>query len=356
MTFQQLEESFESFERGTPRLNAIRDAIRQADEKQDLKWRFWFRYDHIEESIFCGDRLHALITFPEMLQLYDESPTLQEDGQIAHSLLICFRWIVEAVTEFPSISRAQIDDYFRLFRKRLLEQGHSLNIYHHKRALYYLNVDKGIAAREFARYLQTPFDSVSDGKAIGADFTAAYYLSIGEEEKALEAARPVFEGKLKASTLPMATYCDFLEYYLLEGLWEKARDIAERLEPRVKGDLYFLDSIGMLLSLWAHEDVPRGIALFNAHYDMYLASKNPWLRVRFATGTAHLFARIRDDALPLDDVRIPVNDPEPAALLASGDRAALSAWATAAAREQAAKFDDRNGSRYYMDLVDMLPT
>ena len=242
--FAMLEREFETLDRGEARLNAMRDAVHEADVRQDLNWRFWFRYDYIEESIFCGDRYYALIMFPELLRLYEESPKLQEDSRCAHSMLVTFKWIVEAAPEFPQIPREEIDGYFREFRKQLRAQGKSLSAYYMKRSLFYMHVDMDIASMCFYRFLEEPLDDSSDGQALYYDQQAFYYLWVGAEEKALRAAQPIFDGKVRASSLPQATFHDFLRYYMNRGNFEEAERYGRMIEHRVNGDPYYHDIIG----------------------------------------------------------------------------------------------------------------
>ena len=338
--FAMLEREFETLDRGEARLNAMRDAVHEADVRQDLNWRFWFRYDYIEESIFCGDRYYALIMFPELLRLYEESPKLQEDSRCAHSMLVTFKWIVEAAPEFPQIPREEIDGYFREFRKQLRAQGKSLSAYYMKRSLFYMHVDMDIASMCFYRFLEEPLDDSSDGQALYYDQQAFYYLWVGAEEKALRAAQPIFDGKVRASSLPQATFHDFLRYYMNRGNFEEAERYGRMIEHRVNGDPYYHDIIGSLLSLYARLDGGHAIALFNRNVPDYLDSRNPWLRVQFAIGAAHLFAVCREDPALYEHFRIPgVSDPR-----------AFGEEITKAAIDLAKKFDARNGTDDYMQM------
>lgn len=345
--FEQMEHSFYELDRGIPRLTAIRDAIHEADQQKDIHWMFWFRYDYLEESIFCGDRYYAMIIFPELLSIYDQYPQLQEDGKVSHSMLIAFKWIVEAAPEFPQVSREEIDSYFRLFKRRLIEQGCSLSIYYMKRSLFYMHVDRGIAAACFYRFLDAPLDSISDGKALYYDQQVQFYLSVDDEEQALKAAEQIFSGKLTSNSLPQATYHDFIRYYLAKQNYEEAERYARMTEFRVNGDPYYLDIIGTLLSLNAVRDPAHGGALFTRNYPVFYASKNPWLRMLFLIGAAHLTARYAADGQIPETFRLPADRQ-------TEDLAEAAASFYAQAEEAAAKFDARNGTDDYMQMLRLL--
>ena len=339
--FSLTEEEFEQYDRGEARLNAIRQAITEADLANDLHWQFWFRYDYVEESIFCGDRYYALICFPELLKLYQEHGQLQENERIAHSFLIAFKWIVEAAPEFPQISKDEIDSYFREFKKELRKQGKSLSGYYMKRCLFYMHVDKDIAAMCFYRFLDEPLDDSSDGKALYYDQQAEYYLHVGEEEKALHAAKDIFDGKLISSCLPQATYHDFIAYYVKHRRFAEAAELSRRIEHRVNGDPYYHDIIGTLLTLYAAHDPAHACTLFNRNYPDFQMSKNPWLRVLFAIGASHLFEALQEKPEFYNKIQH-FNGSEPAA---------LGAKIRETAEDLARKFDARNGTDDFMQLL-----
>lgn len=349
-TFEQMEKDFEQIERGTSRLNAMRDAIHEADQKQDLRWRFWFRYDYLEESIFCGDRYYAMIIFPEFLALYQDHPELRDDPRCSHYMLIAFRWIVEAAPEFPQVSRKEIDNYFRLFKRMLLEQGYSLNIYHSKRSLFYLHVDMGVAAASFYQFLETPLDSVSDGKPLWYNHQVEYYLTASEEEKALEAAKPIFSGKMKSNDLPQATLHKFCRYYVYQGNYAEAEKYAVQFEKIVNGNPYYMHNIGTLMTLYAELDKAHAIALFNRNYPEFLASKNPWLKALFLMGACHLFERLEADELAA--LKMPQDCPIYAAVSERNTKW-LADWFYAEAKAAAVKFDERNGTEHFHMMLEI---
>ncbi len=346
MDFSQTEMGFCLLERGEPRLAAIREAIAEADQKNNLFWRFQFRYDYLEESVFCGDRYFAMIIFPEMLALYDQNEELR--NHFSHDFLVCFRWIVEAAPEFPQISKAEIDSYFRMFKKMLLEQGKSLSIYYMKRSLFYMHVDKAIAAADFYRFLDEPLDDVSDGRALYYDQQCMYYLSIGEEEKALEAAKLIFAGKLKSNALPQATYHDFIRFYLVRKQYAHAMHYAFLTEHRVLSDPYYLDIIGTLMSLYSVTKPADGLRLFRMHYILYQQSKNPFLKMQFAIGAYHLFHALSHIQPPVKEMMIQLDQEDP---IYGYSLKETAAYFYHEADKAVRKFDARNGTNDFSEML-----
>lgn len=347
--FRQMETEFAQVEGGAPRLSAIRRAYREADAACDLTWQFAFRFDYLKESIFSGDRYCAMIVFPDMLSLYDNHLELQENPRTAFNTLVAFKWIVEAAPEFPQISKADIDSYFRLFKKRLVQQGYSLSIYYMKHQLFYMHCDKSVAAADFYRFLDAPLDILSDGLALYHDQQAMYYLTIGEEEKALRAAKPIFDGRMRSNALPQSTYHDFLRFYLERGNYEEALRYAQLTEHRVNKDPYYLDIIGSLMTLYSQVDREHAIELFSQNYPVYHVSKNPMLRMRFEMGAYALFVRCVQSppaarfVLPQSSQLFPLSERQ--------DHGGMSAHFESSAAAWAKKFDARNGTSDFMDML-----
>ena len=286
--FATLEQEFEQHERGTARLGAIRMAIEEADTAQDVRWQFRFRYDFVRESIFSGDRYHGLIRFPEMLHIYGEHHELAESEHCRYDMLICFRWIVEAISEFPQVTRSEAESYFRSLKEMLLDQGKSLSCYFMKRGYFYMRIDRDLAAANYYRFLDAPLDDSSDGRPLCCNHRVMYQLYLGNEEAALREAEPILSGRLRAYCLPYATHHKFLRFYLSRGEYDKAEEYARRIEPKADGDPFELYMIGTLMSLWSVCDPQHGLALFRRNRRFYDASENPWQRLLFATGAYHL--------------------------------------------------------------------
>ena len=147
-------EKIREMEHGSARLDTIADAIREADNASAHNWRIYFRYHFIKESIFHDDCFKAIIRFPELLQIYDEHPELQEDYE--DDVMIAFKWTLENSFDFYQISKAEIEKYFEEFKKRCEKCGVSLRVYHMKRTKYLLKVDMEEAQREYKLFHRSP--------------------------------------------------------------------------------------------------------------------------------------------------------------------------------------------------------
>ena len=87
---------------GAERLREIKNAIQAADEASAHDMRLGFRFDYIKESIFHGDCYQAILSFPELVQIFDEHPELEDDN--CQDLMQCFKWVVENLQDFYQVS------------------------------------------------------------------------------------------------------------------------------------------------------------------------------------------------------------------------------------------------------------
>ncbi len=335
---------FAELESGIPRLNGIRSAITEADANNELYLQFMLRFSYIKESIFCGDRYFAMIVFPQLMALYDEHEQLRQNQECDYNMLVAFKWIVEAAPEFPQISKSEIDGYFRMFKRRLLEHGCSLSIYHMKRSLFYLHCDRSIAAAEFYRFLDAPLDYISDGRALYYDQQVIYYTFIGDEQKALKAAQPIFSGEMTSNALPQATRHCFIRYYLNIGDYQNALIHAADTLRRVDKDPYYLDIIGSLLALYGMTKPYEALRIFCRNYPVYAQSKNPYMQMQFAIGAFHLFRTLPETCV------LPENCSMPGETLPHSIPE-LKTHFYHAARTLAEKFDARNGTPDFITLL-----
>ena len=70
---EQYLKEYRQLEHGAPRLRALKKAIQAADEAGNAEWGFRFRDRCMHDSIFDSDIVDAMVTFPEMIRLYDSS-------------------------------------------------------------------------------------------------------------------------------------------------------------------------------------------------------------------------------------------------------------------------------------------
>ena len=271
---------------GTERLNAIAEAIREADEAGAHSWRFHFRFQNIQESIFYDDAFKAILCFPELLKIYDDHPELEDE--YADDMLLAFKWIIENAWDFHQVSREQIERNFEEYKRRCEYYGVSLRVYHMKKCNYLRMVDLEACKREYEAFKACKRDGYSDCQACETNFEMQIALALGDEEEALRIAKPLLDGDLRCGEIPHYTYCYLTEHYLFAGNTEEASYYGELTERYTQGDPEFLDATGILLSLYSATSPSQGWNVFKQCLPSYVSCKNPSMRLWFADGAFRL--------------------------------------------------------------------
>ena len=97
--------------------------------------------------------------------------------------------------------------------------------------------------------------------------------------------------------------------------------------------------------------IPDGLRLFSIHYELYLTSKNPLLKMLFAIGAYHLFRAMDEDKhhVILEQLRVARD-----AALFKNRPEVIAQHFYQAAEEAVKKFDSRNGTDEYAKMLHLL--
>lgn len=347
-------------EHGAARLAAIADAIREADQASAHEWRFYFRYEAVRESIFHDDAFKAILSFPELLKIYDDHPELEDE--YADDMLCAFKWVLENMTHFYQISREQIDANYDEYVRRCRQYGVSLRVYHMKRCNYLLTVDMDAARAEYDAFHKCRRDGYSDCEACEIHFDMTVALALDEEAEALRIAKPLLDGSKHCGEIPHYTYAKLTEYYLYAGDLEEAAYYGELCERLMRGDPEFLDATGTLLALYSATDPSHGWNLFKQCLPQYMASKNPRQRMEFADGAYRLMQTLCAASAEngSDDLsRAPVLKCLPLPMTEEGMHlCAVRDYFYNAAHDAGKRLDARNGATYFAERLSrvIIPT
>lgn len=339
--------------RGTVRLDALNNAITEADAANAHQWRFYFRYEYLQESIFHEDNFKAIIRFPELLAVFDEHPELEEDNY--HDMMWAYKLILENLPEYYQITLEEIERYYEDYKKRCEKYGISLRVYHMKKSKFYRHLNPELARKHYDAYTRCKRDSSSDCHACETDSEMQLMLDLGDEEEAMRLARPLLEGKLHCAEVPHVTYGALAEYYLYKGDLAEAAYHGSRCERLINNQLEFLYQTGTLLELNSILDPSHGWRLFKQSVDNFVSCRNPLARMYFARGAYRLLSVIIDQAENEEGKythsvlmrALPVQTEERGTSLE-----ALRDYFYDIAEEQSRKLDARNGNTYYSDRLN----
>lgn len=339
-------------EHGEPRLEAYSNAIHEADEANAHEWRFYFRNEYIRESIFHGDSYKAIICFPELLQIIDEHPEVEDDNE--HELMWTFKNVLENTFDFYQISREEIEHWFEEFKKRSKKYGLSMRMYHMKQCKFYLSADPALVPESYAAFHKERRDSNSDCEACEMNFDMKVALSLKDEEEALRIAQPLLEGKKHCAEVPHVTYGELACHYLYKGELDEATYYGTRCERMIGTEPEFLEQMGILLELYSAVNPMHGWNMLKYSLENFKNCRNPLMRMHFARGAyrltsvidslseteeAHYTQNVLICSLPLPKSEMGVH------------MADIAAYFYDIAKEQCEKLDARNGNTFYMDIL-----
>src|SRR5713226_3290360 len=119
---------------GPTQLALVEEAVNLADAHNDTAAGFDTRLEYVSAALFAGQPDRMLVAFAWMLSQFDRDPEAYD----AHRLLWQYKWVVNALPDFPQITRAQIEEMFADMERRYRAFGASMQtIFFKKRGVAY---------------------------------------------------------------------------------------------------------------------------------------------------------------------------------------------------------------------------
>lgn len=343
-TIDRLLEKSNELKNGTERIGLLEEAVRIADQHDQLDAGFRVRLQLIEAATFGGRTDLLLDAFSWCLAQHDRDP----DRFDQKNLLWKYKWVASNVVDFPHVSRAQIESMLADMAHRFEQAGSTLHGVHQTRREVLTNMgDLAGAARAAADLAATRRDWLSDCRACIHDVSTSELAIQGRDAEALAEAAPILSGRLKCTHVPHRTYSRLLLPLLRLGRIEEALTY-HQMGHRLIGEApEFLDVAGRHLEFLALTgNFGPARAVLEAHLPNALSTPSIMNRMHFY-GAVRLFL---DRLLEQDERTLRLRLPSSFPLYQSRgtyDTATLLDWFSREVDTLAAQFDDRNGNDYY---------
>ncbi|MDR0262029.1 MAG: hypothetical protein LBJ04_02270 [Sphingobacterium sp.] len=239
------------------KVNLLTQAIRIADENQDIEWGYDLRLDLISEEIDLAFSTESLPAFAWILQAYDENPELFKE----EDFLWQYKWMMSELYDNPDVSREQIQAALRDFEQRLIRNGYG------KRAIYNEELSDALAQKDLAAIelalknvnaLQR--DDMSDCEACEMDAEVAAILLQQGYAPAVEKALPLIERQFTCAHVPLRTAVNLAYEGYKHGDIERANSMAELAEKEVfkkEKDSAILLSVIKLATYFSYTDLGK---------------------------------------------------------------------------------------------------
>lgn len=239
------------------KVNLLTQAIRIADENQDIEWGYDLRLDLISEEIDLAFSTESLPAFAWILQAYDENPELFNE----EDFLWQYKWMMSELYDNPAVSREQIEAALRDFEQRLIRNGYG------KRAIYNEELSDALAQKDLAaielalkNVNASQRDDMSDCEACEMDAEVAAILWQQGYAPAVEKALPLIEGQFTCAHVPLRTAVNLAYEGYKHGDVEQAHKMAELAEKEVfkkEKDSAILLSVIKLATYFSYTDLGK---------------------------------------------------------------------------------------------------
>jgi hypothetical protein len=334
---------------GPAKIALVEGAVRLADAHQRTDLGFATRKELIRAATLCGSPEKAMVAFTWCLGWCDREPERFSEDDI----LWQYKWIMGNVSEFPQVTREQIDGMAEDMTQRYQRCGRGMRAVHKLRCLIAMDMERHDDARTFQRlWRAAPVERGNDCNACERHHQVSYLLFAGRDERALELAAPIVAGRLRCSEIPHTTLPRLLLPLMSLGRVEEAMNHHLAGYRMVSDNPEFLTSAARHLRfLVLTLNLPRAVQLFEKHLPWAVETLAPLRRFSFYVAVKLLLEVLSETRHETIAVRLPKCVP-----VSSEERsirvADLAAYFNDECRVLAERFDARNGNDEFTRRLD----
>lgn len=247
---------------GSPyKINAIADAIRQADTAGDPYWQLMFRYMYASEATFHDDPPKAMPVAVEFARIFEEHPeVLGSAGKEAY--LMIMQMAIDPIVSLPQIPLEQWEQMMEQFWLLIKRFHIGYRVYWWQKCRFTIYLDKQKAFEYYQKFWRTGRDALSDCRACERCYGVRMHLLMGDKEGAKEQAEPIKSRHLRfCSDTPHLMLLAYIEDAMDDGDLKTALPYArelKRIGHRDKGDLSYM---GAVLRCFAYDDKTTAVEL-----------------------------------------------------------------------------------------------
>jgi hypothetical protein len=258
--------------------------------------------------------------------------------------------VVNRLTDFPEVSREQIEASLADMAERFKRAGFSMHATHQKRRDVLMGMgDRAGAAAAQRKFLKTRRDWLSDCPACVQDMDGEYQAFLGKDEDAVTRAAPLLAGRLKCTEVPQVTYGKVLVPLCRLGRAQEAMSYHRKGYRLIASNPEFVRSVAHHMTfLVLTGNLTKGLKLLEKHLGEAWKVPNPYYHFEFFLAARFLLDRLAEQGKKTLTLRLPAKFPvhEPSGRYPV---AALAAWFKTQVEELAGQFDARNGNPYFSE-------
>ncbi len=355
---EELKKYYDALPHGKAKEEGIREAVKMADQNNDVPFMIYFREQLCHETCFYGNMMHMMVIFPEMLSIidrYPDTPSTQFDtgyNDALDHILWIYKWVINECSSFYQIPMQDCLNFFEDFKKRSASYGYNLKPYY--RALYcFYSFDSKKQEEAFYNFEKIPRDLNSDCHACERNTEIEFYLDAGDFDKALELSRDIENFKLRCFNYIDAWLrmkISFLGYYMDHYEFEKAAEIAGLLEHKINDETEY-QVWGTIMNCYAHTKPGRALRLYKKYWKKLEEEHSPDNMFDSSCNTCCFWYRIKRDGRETIRIKFDTSFPlyNEENIYKTED---LFNYYYNRAADIAKKFDQRNNACSYMETLE----
>ncbi|WP_052598550.1 hypothetical protein [Aureispira sp. CCB-QB1] len=216
LALEHLEGAKESFENR----DLAFKCIQKAKAFKNVHLEFDARMSYVRQSVFLNQYQEAIGMFPWFLNECDNKENYFKYIQV----LWTFKWIINSLTDFHTISLEKIEGLFQEFERRFKEFGTGdrvINYFKAQRESQLGNVERSLELAE--RYFNdTKTCMLDDCAACQPNNISRVFLVAEQYDRMMECIQPILDGRLTCHVVPHTTFPKAAYASMRTGEWEKA--------------------------------------------------------------------------------------------------------------------------------------
>ena len=282
----------------TPEDQRIAERIVQiADRHNDIEYQLKGRASLVDSSTWVGQPEKALVAYAYLLSVLDERPEVFSKHLDVSTTLWSYKWIIDRLPLFPTISREQIDTAWADMERRFRAFGRTeaaILQYRFKvksEAGHYGAAED--ALRELDRYTG-PGRQLVDCGACFADCRVQHYVRREDYAKAIEEGQPILKGKLKCMEIPSRFYEQLVVPYLLTGQPDKATEMVAKMKIKPLPHNIFMNAMA-IVALTATGKLTRALEITERNWSVVHATREQYTPYHFYLAVRYLLRSLQQD-------------------------------------------------------------
>ena len=199
---------------------ALQTIIKRAQEQNDIDLEYEARTEFMQAVAFTNQPEKSLACFPWLLAMNDKHP-----GKFwLWELFWYYKWVVNEVAQFPSITKQRIMDIMEDMERRYVAAGYGTKtIVYFWRRIYQDFGEPELAKAAHEKWEQMEeSSSMSDCSACVRNHLVSHHYWMGEYQEAIDAAEDLLNKKMTCKEVPKRTYHKVVDSYIYLGRLEEA--------------------------------------------------------------------------------------------------------------------------------------